>query len=93
MKGFLKSFLKCFLMGLLFSVLMICLLCYISGAIYSAIYCFQQVLIAEGLLAVVSFLGFLLLSFCAIVFVSDIGSYINDIRKIKKIIQEQNKEW
>ena len=83
-----KGFLKCFLMGLLFSVLMICLLCYISGAIYSAIYCFQQVLIAEGLLAIASFLGFLLLSFCTIVFITAIGSCINDIRKIKKQIRK-----
>ena len=87
-----KGFLKYFLMGLLFTLLITCFLCYISGAIYSAIYCFQQVLIAEGLLAIVSFLGFLLLSFCAIVFITAIGSCINDIRKIKKIIQEQNKE-
>ena len=92
MKGFLKDSLKCFLMGLLFSILMICLLCYISGVIYSAIYCFQQMLIVKGLLAIVLFLGFLLLSFCAIVFITVIGSYINDLRKNKKTIQEQNKE-
>ena len=87
-----KDFLKCFLMGLLFTVLMISQLCYICATIYGAVYCFQQMLIVKGLFAIVSFLGFLLLSFCAIVFISDIGSCINDIRKIKKIIQERNKE-
>lgn len=87
-----KGFLKCFLMGLLFAVLMICFLCCINGAIYSAIYCFQQMLMVKGFFAIVSFLGFLLSSFCAIIFISAIGSCINDIRKIKKIIQEQNKE-
>ena len=87
-----KGFLKCFLMGLLFTLLITCFLCYISGAIYSAIYCFQQVLIVKRFFAIVSFLGFLLSSFCAIIFISAIGSCINDIRKNKKIIQEQNKE-
>lgn len=87
-----KGFLKYFLMGLLFTISMICLLSYIGMAIYGAVYCFQNMLIAEGLLAIVSFLGFLLLSFCAIVFITTIGSCINDIRKIKKIIQEQNKK-
>lgn len=86
-----KNFLKCFLMGLLFSVLMICFLCCIGGVIYGAVYCFQQMLIVKGLLSIVSFLGCLLLFFCDIVFVLVVC--VNDIRKIKKIIQEQNKEW
>lgn len=87
-----KDFLKCFLIGLLFTILMICLFSYIGMAIYGAVYCFQNMLITEGLFAIAHFLGFLLLSFCAIVFITDIGSCINDIRKIKKTIREQNKE-
>ena len=70
-------------------VLMICFICCISGAIYSAVYWFQQMLIAKGFLAIVSFLGFLLSSFCAIVLIAVIGYFI---REIKEIIQEQNKE-
>lgn len=87
-----KDFLKCFLIGLLFTILMICLFSYIGMAIYDAVYCFQYMLIVKGLLAIAAFFGFLLSSFCTIVLMSVIGFCINDIRKNKKTIREQNKE-
>lgn len=87
-----KDFLRYFLMGLLFTVSMICLFCYISIAIYCAVYCFQCMLITEGLFAIAHFFGFLLSSFCTIVLITLLGFCINDIRENKKTIQEQNKE-
>lgn len=87
-----KGFLKCFLMGLLFTVSMTCLFSYIGIAIYCAVYCFQRMLITEELFAIAHFFGFLLSSFCPIIFITLFGCFINDIRETKKIIREQNKE-